>query len=78
MREKRPDAAPLYSGAQRTNWYTEYMSKRDLLAVLTEASRKGDVSAIFILMAQLKGLDAPTDEVMGAIKLGQSKAALGL
>lgn len=54
------------------------MSKRDLLAVLTEASRKGDVASIYVLLAQLKGLDAPTDEVMGAIKLGQSKAALGL
>ncbi len=54
------------------------MSKRELLAVLTEASRKGEVSAIYLLLAQLKGLNAPTDEVMGAIKLGQSKAALGL
>jgi hypothetical protein len=54
------------------------MSKRELLAVLTEASRKGDVSSIYVLMAQLKGLNAPTAEVMGAINLGQSKAALGL
>jgi hypothetical protein len=54
------------------------MAKHELLTVLTEAARKGDVSSIYILMAQLKGLNAPTDEVMGAIRLGQSKAALGL
>ena len=78
MPEKRTDTVRPSSGTQRTNWYAEYMSKRELLAVLTEASRKGDVSSIYVLMAQLKGLNAPTAEVMGAINLGQSKAALGL
>jgi len=54
------------------------MSKQELLSVLTEAARAGNLSAIGSLMAQLKGLNAPTAEVMGAINLGLSKAALGL
>jgi hypothetical protein len=36
------------------------------------------MSAIGATMAQLKGLDAPTSEVMAAVRLGLSKAALGL
>jgi hypothetical protein len=54
------------------------MSKRELLSVLTEAARQGNVSAICAVMAQLKGLDAPTSEVMAAVSLGRSKASLGL
>jgi hypothetical protein len=53
-------------------------TKRDLLAVLTEASRQGNVSAMADTMWLLKKLHVPTDEVMGAIKLGSSRAALGL
>ncbi len=54
------------------------MSKADLLRILTEAARLGNAEAIALAMWQLKQLKAPTSEVVGAIRLGSSRAALGL